>query len=243
MTRKTAILAVVALVVTGTSAALAASTAPAATGDAAFAQETTTAMDGEETTTMADGDETAAEQATTTAEGQVGAETARLTFLNQSAGFTFTEGVPNETTVMIERVVVPEGGFVVIHEAGTPAGEYATEGQVEVGAVVGNSTYLEPGVHQNVVVELNKSVNQSQTLVSMAHQDTNDNQQYEFPEADGPYTRNGSPVIDTGYVIVNYDVINAEFGDQAATGNETTTEEGAETGEETTTAAETTVAA
>ncbi|WP_435179013.1 DUF7282 domain-containing protein [Halorussus sp. AFM4] len=238
MTRKTAVLAVVALVVAGTSAALAATGGPA-TGDAAVAQETTTAMGGQETTTA--DNETAAE--TTVAEGQVGPESARLTFLNQSAGFTFTEGVPNETTVLIERVVVPDGGFVVIHEAGTPAGEYATEGQVQVGAVVGNSTYLEPGVHRNVVVALNKSVNQSQTLVAMAHRDTNNNRQYDFPGADGPYTRNGSPVIDTGYVIVNYDVINAEFGNRAATGNETTTEEGARTGTETTTAAETTVAA
>ncbi|NEU56820.1 hypothetical protein [Halorussus sp. MSC15.2] len=222
MTRKIAILAVVALVVAGTSAALAASGGPsAATGDASLAQETTTVADDNETTA----EETMAEQETTTAEGQVGAESARITFLNQSAGFTFTGGEPNQTTVLIERVVVPEGGFVAIHEATNVSGVYATEGQVSVGAVVGNSTYLEPGVHSNVVVELNETVNESKTLVAMAHRDTNDNQQYDFPGADEPYTRNGSPVIDTGYIIVEYDVIDLTFGETTTeAANETTTE-------------------
>ncbi|UPV74118.1 hypothetical protein M0R89_16455 [Halorussus limi] len=229
MTRKTAVLAIVALMVVGTSAALAVGSGPAATGDAPLAQDTETTTENE---TAAEGETTQAEEATTTAEGQVGAESARVTFLNQSAGFTFTGDQPNETTVMIERVVVPEGGFLVLHEARNTTGEYATEGQVEVGAVVGNSTYLEPGVHSNVVVELNETVNSSQTLVAMPHRDTNDNRQYDFPEADEPYTRNGSPVIDTGYVIVEYDAIDLTFGETttaagdetAAAANETTTE-------------------
>ncbi|MFC4449902.1 DUF7282 domain-containing protein [Halorussus aquaticus] len=224
MTRKIAVLAVVALVVAGTSAALAASGGPsAATDDATLAQETTTVAEDNET--AAEDGETTAEQETTTAEGQVGAESARITFLNQSAGFTFTGGEPNQTTVLIERAVVPEGGFVVIHEATNVSGEFATEGQVSVGDVVGNSTYLEPGVHSNVVVELNETVNESKTLVAMAHRDTNDNQQYDFPEADEPYTRGGSPVIDTGYIIVEYDVIDLTFGETTtAAANETTTE-------------------
>lgn len=232
MTRKTTVLAVLALVVAGTSAALAVGAAPSAQSDAPLAQDTeTTEADGDETTTEAgandttEGDEMDAE--TTTAEGMAGAETVQVTFLNQSAGFTFTGDQPNTTTVLIERVVVPEGGFLVIHQAQNATGEYVTEGEVSVGAVVGNSTYLEPGVHSNVVVELDESIDESQTLVAMPHRDTNDDQQYDFPEADDPYAMDGSPVIDTAYIIVEYDVIDATFDDRAETGdemaNETTT--------------------
>ncbi|UPW00221.1 hypothetical protein M0R88_17120 [Halorussus gelatinilyticus] len=224
MTRKTVVLAIAALMVVGTSAALAVGSGPAATDEAPLAQETETTTAANETVETT-ADETTMEettmQETTTAEGQVGAESARITFLNQTAGYTFTNGEPNTTSVLIERVVVPEGGFLVVHQAQNATGEYATEGQVEVGSVVGNSTYLEPGVHSNVVVELNGTVNNSQTLVAMAHQDTNDNRQYEFPEADGPYTQNGSAVIDTGYVIIEYDATDLTFGDD---GNQTTTE-------------------
>ncbi|NHN58419.1 MULTISPECIES: hypothetical protein [Halorussus] len=235
MTRKTAVLAVVALVVAGTSAALAAGAAPSATGDAALAQETTTAADGE---TTDDGNETTAEmdaEATTTAEGQPGADTASVIFLNQSAGFTFTEGVPNKTSVMVERAVVPEGGFVVIHEASNVSGDYASADNLTIGPVVGNSTYLEPGDHSNVAVVVDENVNESQTLVAMPHRDTNDNREYDFPEADDPYVTDGSPVTESAYIIVNYDVIDAEFGDE-----QTTT---AETDGETTAANETTTEA
>ena len=233
MTRKTAVLVMVALVVAGTSAALAAgagSTAPTATNDAPLAQETTTANEtttttdtaGSEQTTIAANATTEVAE-TTVAEGQVGPESARVTFLNQTAGFTFDNGEPNTTSVLIERVVVPEGGFLVVHQAQNATGEYATEGQVSVGSVVGNSTYLEPGVHSNVVVELNVSIDESQTLIAMPHRDTNDNRQYDFPQADDPYTENGSPVIDTGYVIIEYEVIESNLGEGTQTGPEETT--------------------
>ncbi|WP_202932632.1 DUF7282 domain-containing protein [Halorussus salinus] len=217
MTRKTTVLAIAALMVVGSSAALAVGASPAATDERPLAQETETTT-GNETGETTTADETMGE--TTTAAGQLGAGV-QVTFLNQSAGVTFTDMEPNKTTVTIERVVVPEGGFLVVHEAQNVTGEYATEGEVEVGAVVGNSTYLEPGAHSNVVVELNESIDTTQTLVAMPHRDTNDNQQYEFPEADAPYTMDGSAVIDNALVIVDYDVIDATFGDEE---NRTTTE-------------------
>jgi len=215
--------------VVGTGAALAGSVGPTATDDAPMAQDTatTTAMDGNETTTeettMAGETTTRADETTTMADGAENA-TASVIFLNQSAGFTFTDGEPNTTTVVLERVVVPEGGFLVIHEARNVSGDYASAENVSVGPVVGNSTYLEPGEHSNVVVELNETISESQTLVAMPHRDTNDNQQYEFPEADDPYTMDGAPVIETAYIIVDYDVIDATLGDDAT--NETTTADG-----------------
>ncbi|MFC7080187.1 DUF7282 domain-containing protein [Halorussus caseinilyticus] len=223
MTRKTIVLAVVALLLAGTSAALAAGTGPtetSATDGVPMAQETTTA--GGNQTTQTTTAETTAEGTAQTTQTPTGQATASVIFLNQSAGFSFTDGAPNTTTVTLERVVVPEGGFLVIHEARNVSGDYASAENVSVGPVVGNSTYLEPGVHSNVVVELDGSINDSQTLVAMPHLDTNDNQRYDFPEADDPYVMDGSPVVETAYVIVEYDVIDATFGEQT-TANETTT--------------------
>ncbi len=195
----------------GTSAALALGASPQATTDVAAEQETTTAM---QTTTVA--------------------EPANVTFENQTS---------NGTVVVVEEVVVPEGGFVVIHEAEGAAQtttEIGTETEVETemgtettvaagaetqrytaGAVLGNSTYLEPGVHENVTVELDEPLEESQVLIAMPHQDTNDNQQYEFPEADDPYTMDGQAVTDWANVTVEEDA-----GETTTVeGDETTTEE------------------
>lgn len=191
MTRQTAVLAVVALMVVGTGAALAGS-APTATDGVPMAQDT-------ETTTAADGNETETDDEATTA---MAGET--TTAVNQmDVGITVLNQTGNGSVVMVERAVLPEGGFVVIHEAQNVTGDYATAENVSVGAVVGNSSYLESGAHSNVRIELNQTFEEGQTFVAMLHQDTNDNQRYEFPEADGPYTMNGSPVIETAYFIIS----------------------------------------
>lgn len=216
MKSKIAVLAVIALLVAGTSAALAGVVGPSATDDASLAQETeTTTTDQETTTAMAGGE-------TTTTE-----ETASVTFLNQTAGITFVEQTPNDTTVLIERAVLPEGGFVVVHAAENVSGEYEQAENLTVGSVLGNSTYLEPGDHANVVIQLDRPLNESQTLVAMAHRDTNDNREYDFPEADDPYTFAGSPVTQSGYVIVTDSEGQIIEGDGTADGTqlpETTTE-------------------
>ena len=201
MTRKTVLVAVVAMLALGTPAAFALGTAPNATNDAPMAQETTTAP-GQETTTAAGG---------------------------QTANVTFRDQTSNGTAVVVQEVFVPEGGFVVIHEAQQSAGETtpgaatatgaqtttvpavettttapgeAQTQQYAAGAVLGNSTYLTPGVHRNVTVTLNRSLEESQVLIAMPHRDTNDNQQYDFPQADDPYVQNGQPVTDWASVTV-----------------------------------------
>ena len=217
MKREIAVLAVAALLIVGTSAVLAGDAGPTATDGVTVAQdETTTTEDvtGENETTTEEMAET------TTAE-----EPASVTFLNQTAGITFVNETANDTTVMIERAVLPDGGFVAIHAAENVSGEYEQAENVTIGAVLGNSTYLEPGDHANVVIQLDRPLNESQTLVAMAHRDTNDNQQYDFPEADEPYTFMGSPVTQSGYVIVT-DAEGQMIGDnETAAGAETTTEE------------------
>lgn len=195
MTRKIALVAIVAMLATGTSVALAVGAGSHAETDATMAQETTTAM-GE-----------AAQN-----------ETANVTFQNQST---------NGTVVVVERVFLPEGGFVVIHEAQnatadneteTPAMDENETQQYVAGEVLGNSTHLASGVHENVTIVLNQSINESQVLIAMTHRDTNENRMYDFPEADGPYTEDGEAVTDWAFVTV-------EEGANQTAANETTTEE------------------
>jgi PGF-CTERM protein len=99
-------------------------------------------------------------------------------------------------SVVVDRVDLSEGGFVTVHDASLFAGE------VE-GSVRGTSDYLAPGVHENVTVTFAEPIRASQTLVPMAHRDTDGDRNYTFPEADGPYTANGSAVVDTTRVSVN----------------------------------------
>lgn len=142
----------------------------------------------------------ATDAGTTTQDNESENETATVTFENQTS---------NGTAVAVNNTTLPEGGFAVIHAA-APADENATENEIvtnmsedyEPGAVLGNSTYLDSGEHENVTVELNESLEESQVLIAMAHQDTNDNQTYEFPEADDPYTSDGEPVTDDALITL-----------------------------------------
>ena len=221
MTRKIALLAVVAMVVMGTSVVLAVGAGPHATTDAA-AQETTTTPGG-----------------TTTPAGTT-------TEVTANANITISNQTSNGTTVVIERVVVPEGGFVGVYatmnateETTTAAGATTTatatatvtETFVPGGVatqeyvadeLVGNSTYLEPGTHRNVTVRLNRTLNESQVLVAMAHRDANDNQQFDFPGPDEPYG-DPAPLSDWAFVTI---------GEEA---NQTTTAAGTTTTATTTT--------
>jgi len=139
---------------------------------------------------------------------------------------TFENQTSNGTAVVVNNTSLPEGGFAVIHAAAPADADNATE--EENGIVTNmseeyepgrscNSTYLESGDHENVTIELNESLEESQVLIAMAHQDTNDNETYEFPEADDPYIADEEPVIDDALITLE-DEMN-ETDDQRA--NET----------------------
>ncbi|RZH69459.1 DUF7282 domain-containing protein [Natrinema altunense] len=144
---------------------------------------------------------------------------------NETATVTFENQTSNGSAVVVNNTTLPEGGFVAIHEA-APVDENATDNmtadenetvtnmseEYAPGAVLGNSSYLGSGDHENVTVELNESLEESQVLIAMPHQDTNDNQTYEFPEADGPYTSDGEPVIDDALITLE-DGMNETMGD------------------------------
>jgi len=209
MIRKTALVAFVALLAVGMSVG--------AMGAAPMAQDTT--EEGQETTTeaeeMDEEDEEDAEDGAD-ADNETAAENSTVTFDNQTS-----DGV----TVVVNETTMPEGGFIAIHLAdNVTAASFNDLENVSIGPVIGNSSYLEAGTHENVTVELNETIDESQPLIAMNHQDTNDNQVYDFPEADGPYTIDMFPVIDLGNVTV-------EGGEAADAAEETTTEGGEELGE------------
>jgi PGF-CTERM protein len=112
-----------------------------------------------------------------------------------SASVTMADQFSGGNTVTVDRVDLAEGGFVVVHDSSLFAGEVT-------GSVLGSSAYLEPGVHRNVTVTLDTPANESQTVVPMAHVDSDGDEAYEFPDADGPYTAGGNAVVDTAYLSV-----------------------------------------
>ncbi|MDF9747033.1 DUF7282 domain-containing protein [Natrinema salsiterrestre] len=155
---------------------------------------------------------------------------------NETANVTFENQTSNGTAVVVNNTTLPEGGFAVIHAAAL-TDENASENETvtnmsedyEPGEVLGNSTYLDSGEHENVTVELNESLEESQVLIAMAHQDTNDNETYDFPEADDPYTEDGEPVTDDAMVTLeegmNETADNETMEDDELIDNETTDNE------------------
>ncbi|WP_430506125.1 DUF7282 domain-containing protein [Haloparvum sp. PAK95] len=109
-----------------------------------------------------------------------------------SASVDFADQTSDGKTVVVEDVDLSEGGFVTIHDASLKEGAVLE-------SVVGTSKYLEAGHHEEVVVTLDEPIQETNQLLAMAHQDTNDNQEYDFVdsggEADGPYTANGNIVM------------------------------------------------
>ncbi|NHN48737.1 PGF-CTERM sorting domain-containing protein [Halostella sp. JP-L12] len=149
----------------------------------------------------------------------------------QPAQISYSGGISDDGTVVtVDEVFLPNGGFVTVHD------ETLVSEDDAFGSVLGTSEYLEAGQHSDVQVELDGALNESQTLIPMAHQDTNDNQEYDFVDSEGeedvPYTdENDEAVLDSADV---------EVGDSGED-NETTTEDTTtETTTEETTTEETT---
>lgn len=106
---------------------------------------------------------------------------------------TFEDQDSDGETVTVDEVTLEEGGFVVIHN--------------EAGDAIGASEYLSAGTSDDVEVTLDETLEEDATLTAMAHQDTNDDEVYDFitsdGEEDGPYTINDSPITDDAEVSVS----------------------------------------
>ncbi len=122
-------------------------------------------------------------------------------------------------TVVIDTVELSEGGFVTVHDS------TLLDGAV-FDSVLGTSEYLEAGHHHDVEVTLDSPVSETQTLFGMAHEDTNDNETYDFVDsegdADGPVTANGDIVMESAQVSVPASV---SIADQSSEGETVVVEE------------------
>ncbi|WP_197409661.1 DUF7282 domain-containing protein [Haloferax profundi] len=135
-----------------------------------------------------------------------------------SASVDYSTKTSDGTTVVVDRVELADGGFVVVHDPSLSGGAVFE-------SVVGASAYLEPGVHENVTVTLDEPIRSSQVLTPMAHMDTDGDQTYTFAEsdgeADGPYVADGGAVVASAHTSVNAVVTSA---DQSGDGTTVTVE-------------------
>ena len=138
--------------------------------------------------------------------------------VTNDAQISFGDQRTNGTTVTVNSVFVPRGGYVAIHDQRLLGGD-------AVGSVIGVSEYLEPGYHENVNVTLfdvpgatfdQNQLTQNQILIAMAHQETTGDRTFDFVSsngtADGAYADNGEPVAEPAPVVVT----NATAGGGAA---------------------------
>jgi uncharacterized surface protein with fasciclin (FAS1) repeats len=124
--------------------------------------------------------------------------TASVDFTDRAPGSLSEDGV-----VTVDGSFIPEnGGFVVLHDST----ELANRGAIP--SIIGVSEYISPSsIANEVEVQLDEAVSDSTTVGAMPHEDTNDNQTYDFVTSAGtedtPYTLEGDPVID--YALFDID--------------------------------------
>ncbi|MFB6242546.1 MAG: hypothetical protein ABEH80_00485 [Halobaculum sp.] len=100
--------------------------------------------------------------------------------------------------VRVEEATLDDGGFIVIHNdllfETDPDDSKKENFRKVVDSISGVSDYLTPGRSKNVIISLRPDhvEDGEQTLIAMAHRDTNKNAEYDFedqfpPAADLPY--------------------------------------------------------
>ncbi|WP_197424703.1 BGTF surface domain-containing protein [Natronomonas sp. CBA1123] len=106
------------------------------------------------------------------------------------------------TTVTVDRVYVPDGGFVTIHDGTLLDG-------ATFDSVRGTSDYLESGENTDVEVTLDTPYEgDNGTVIAMPHEDSNDNEEYDFVSSEGeddaPYLNaDGEIVLDSATLTVD----------------------------------------
>ncbi|MCO8242499.1 MULTISPECIES: twin-arginine translocation signal domain-containing protein [unclassified Haladaptatus] len=130
---------------------------------------------------------------------------------NPMASVTFDDQTSDGTMVTVDSAMLSDGGFIAIHDSSLLDGEV-------LDSVIGVSSYLESGSHEDVSVSLfnvpgsdsdMSMLEEDGTLIAMPHLDSNGNEEYDFVEsegkADGPYTKDGKAVLDDAKVTVEMD--------------------------------------
>ena len=140
--------------------------------------------------------------------------TATVTFGNQSS---------DGTTVTVASAETSEGGFMAMHTAALLDGEVLDstlgQAQIESGQVSDVEVPLFNVPGQTAFGD-QSALQEDQTLIAMPHKDTNDNGNYDFITSDGsedgPYTANGSAVVDPAFITLESE----DGGDTTATADD-----------------------
>jgi hypothetical protein len=194
MTRKAILGAVVVTLMLATSGLAMIGSTAAATADDASTTAPSAASLAQDTTEEANetGDDANETEMTDDETEMAGTQTD-----NATASITFEDQQLNDSSVVVAETNLSDGGFVAIFDAD--------------GELLGNSSYLESGEHENVTIELNASIEDEQVLIATPHMDTNGNETLDFnatqAEAvgpanatDGPFIENDVPVSDVAFV-------------------------------------------
>ena len=132
--------------------------------------------------------------------------------IEQPAAVQITAQQSRGDGVTVDFARLDEGGFVTIHDSSLLDGE-------ALASVIGTSEYLAPGSHTDVSVEFDEPIEADDTLIPMAHRDTNGNEAYDFvdsgAEEDGPYTNDEGAITDNAEVTVQQAEAELSFANQA----------------------------
>jgi hypothetical protein len=134
------------------------------------------------------------------ADGDISAQQ-NTTDASVNASIALTNQTRTGRSVFVDRARLPEDGFVVLSEASPN------------GSIVGVSLPLSAGTHEGKVTlrgvpgsDLNRTrLGTNTTLVATLHRDSNDNGRFDgllAPDADGPYTDNGTAISDRATITV-----------------------------------------
>lgn len=86
--------------------------------------------------------------------------------------------------VVVDEVVLPKGGYVVIY----------ADGEGAPGQRLGVSKLLEPGPSTNTRIELSDEVDSGDVVHAMLHAEDNGDEDFDFPDHDAPIVAQGSIV-------------------------------------------------
>ncbi|RQG97902.1 DUF7282 domain-containing protein [Natrarchaeobius chitinivorans] len=119
--------------------------------------------------------------------------------LEGTATITFSDQESDGESVVVDDVELSEGGFVAIYDG--------MDVDADPDGVIGVSSYLESGDHEDLEIELADPLAESGPLVAVVHHDTTGDETFQYGETDGaedePYVADGGgPVLDAAFVTV-----------------------------------------
>ena len=114
-------------------------------------------------------------------------------------GVTFDDQASSGQSLLVQSATVPERSFVAIYDSSRSGNE--------TDQIIGVSYLLEPGIADNVRIQLDQPLAESKSLTAVVHTDGNGNGEFDFVssggEADAPLTPEGDRrIVDIAQVTV-----------------------------------------